>query len=66
MNALRDFIKAHISDKQKEEIKIAINNLETSLVGTIINLSGTERRRYGSINSLIAISKMPILITALD
>ncbi|MCG8410498.1 MAG: hypothetical protein MI739_04340 [Bacteroidales bacterium] len=50
MNALRNFIKAHISDKQEEEIKTAINNLETSLTGTIINLSGPERRRYGSIN----------------
>ncbi|MCG8409713.1 MAG: hypothetical protein MI739_00320 [Bacteroidales bacterium] len=50
MSTLKNLIKVHITEEEKTLIDTAIDSLETNLSDKVVNLTGSERKRYGSIS----------------
>lgn len=50
MSTLKNLNSTHLSAEQVESVNTALAALETALADKVSNLSGDERRRYGSIS----------------
>ncbi|PKQ60708.1 hypothetical protein BZG02_18475 [Labilibaculum filiforme] len=50
MSTLKNLISTHLSAEQVEAVNTALSTLETALAAKVSNLSGDERRKYGSIS----------------
>ncbi|WP_321321089.1 hypothetical protein [Labilibaculum sp.] len=50
MSTLKNLISTHLSAEQVEAVNTALATLETALAAKVSNLSGDERRKYGSIS----------------
>lgn len=50
MSTLKNLINTHLSAEQVESVNTALATLETALAAKVSNLSGDERRKYGSIS----------------
>lgn len=50
MSTIRNLIDSHLNSEQVEAVQTALTQLETALSSKVSNLSGDERRKYGSIS----------------
>ncbi|WP_461641850.1 hypothetical protein [Labilibaculum euxinus] len=50
MSTIKNLINIHLSAEQVESVNTALATLETALATKVSNLSGDERRKYGSIS----------------
>jgi uncharacterized FlgJ-related protein len=50
MSTLKNLINTHLNAEEVESVNTALSTLETALANKVSNLSGDERRKYGSIS----------------